>query len=145
MSLCVLGKYEKYENHVTNHIKQNKPKKWKKLKRKMFIFTAGSWSSWSKERTLMDEDWWLVSVLIPEEGRTSVITISSSNTQSLKSMAPKWHKRLCCSPESTGKLRPFSGKGMCFGKVLWLFILVCTESEGTSVFLDGSGKGFPPT
>lgn len=105
----------------------------------------GNGSSRADERAMMDQDWWLGRVLIPEEGPTLVITISLSNTQSHHLMAPKWQKMLCNthnSPASRGKLRPLSGRGMCFDEVLWLFILVWRESEGTSVFLDGSGKGF---
>lgn len=84
----------------------------------------GSGSSQAEERTMIDEDWWLVNVLIPEEGLTSPITISPSNTQSHQPMAPKWQR---CSPASGGKLRPLSGKGMCFGSTLGLFILVWRE------------------
>lgn len=88
--------------------------------------TPASGSSRTEEKTMMDSDLWLESVLIPEEGLTSVITISPSNTQSHHSMAPKWQKTLC---SSRGKLGPLSGKGMCFGEVLWLFILVWRERE----------------
>ncbi len=84
---------------------------------------SGSGSSQSDERTMMDEDWWLGSTPIPEEGLTSVITISPSNPQSHLSMAPKWQKRLCNSSASRGKLRPFQGKECAsarfFGYLLW--------------------------
>lgn len=77
-------------------------------------------SSQPKERMTMDKDWWPVTVLIPEEGLTSVITISSSNTQSRQSMAPKWQKMLCCSPEKWGR---FPGKECAsarfFGYLFW--------------------------
>lgn len=76
--------------------------------------------------------------------RASVITISPSNTQSRRSMAPNWPSALSSSRASWGTLGAFTEKGMCLGQLLWLFTLVHAASEGTSVILDDSGKVLPP-
>lgn len=96
---------------------------------------------------MMDDDWWLGSFLSPEEGLTSGITISPSNTQSHHSMASKWQKTLCSRHSrhaSRGKLRLFWGKECASVKVFFLF----WSDESVMVllfFLDASVKGFPLT
>lgn len=105
---------------------------------------SGSSDPPCKERVLMAEDWWLVSVLIPKDRLTSVITISSSSTQSRQSMASKWQRGLCdLRPWVLGKTEPASREwNVLRPGSFWLFILVWTKSEGTSVFLHGCGKSF---
>lgn len=62
------------------------------------------------DRVMMANDGWLGTVLIPEEGLTSVITIRPSNSQSHHSMTPNWQKTLHNrhgSSASRGNLRLF--------------------------------------
>lgn len=85
------------------------------------------------ERTLMAEDWWQVSILVPEERLTSAITVSSSSTQSdnqsvSQSIASKWQLTLCSPQEKQSCFQPVEcAPAWCF----WLFIQVWRKSEGT--------------
>lgn len=64
----------------------------------------------------MAEDWWQVSVLVPEERLTSAITVSSSSTQSVSQPVNSF-QMAADSLQSSGKAKLFPAGGMRSGLV----------------------------